>query len=117
VKNRGGKVPTGDVGKLRHNPARPSTREELAALHDWRDGLSWGYGRVVREIQGRWLWAGSYSDRDATRDVETLIGILSAVQTELDEARADAGEILPYAVCGCRDDSREVCPVCVARSC
>jgi hypothetical protein len=71
-----GKVPTGDVGKL----AKP---------HDWRDDLSWGHGRRVREIEGRWMFANSYSDAEAARDVAELVGILSMVQRELDEVRKE----------------------------
>lgn len=77
MKNQGGKVPTGDVANL----GPPSV--------DWRDRLSWNYGRQVREIQGRWSWARTYSDKEAARDVDILIGILSVVQTELEDARRD----------------------------
>jgi hypothetical protein len=69
-KNRGGKVPTGDVVKLGPPP------------HDWRDDLPWGYGRRVREIEGRWQYATSYSDAEAARDVAELVAILGAVQRE-----------------------------------
>jgi hypothetical protein len=94
VKNRGGKVPTGDVGKL-------------APPHDWRDDLSWGYGRIVREIEGRWLWAGSYSDAEAARDVAALVAILGVVQRELDETRASVHQLW-----GCRTEFGLLCPAC-----
>ena len=105
VKNRGGKVPTGYVGKLEPPP------------RTWRDDLPWGYGRRVKEIEGRWMFANSYSDAEAARDVAELVGILGAVQRELEDARHDFAEILPYAVCGCSDDiTDDPCPVCAARN-
>ena len=111
-KNNGGKVPTGDVANL----GPPATTMPLPAPPvDWRDRLSWGYGRQVREIQGRWSWARTYSDKEAARDVDILIGILSVVQTELETTTERLAEILPYAVCGCQDDSLEVCVVCETR--
>jgi hypothetical protein len=56
--------------------------------HDWRDDLPWGYGRRVREIEGRWQYAKSYSDAEAAQDVAELVAILGVVQRELDEAKA-----------------------------
>jgi hypothetical protein len=55
-------------------------------VKDWRDDLPWGYGRRVREIEGRWQYAQSYSDAEAGRDIAELVAILGAVAARLGEA-------------------------------
>jgi hypothetical protein len=95
VKNRGGKVPTGDVAKLGPPP------------HDWRDDLPWGYGRIVKAIEGRWQFAMSYSDAEAARDVAELVAILQVVLRELDETRDSV-----HDTWGCRRDYDVPCPAC-----
>jgi hypothetical protein len=64
------------------------------AVNDWRDDLPWGYGRRVREIEGRWQYAKSYSDAEAAQDVAELVAILGVVQRELDESlKRELGEL------------------------